>query len=198
MMGDLGASATTFGVAALVVVFLIAFAESGLGLGSFLPGEVVVMAVASLAPQFRDQVVLALVVVAGAWAGDQAGYTIGRLSGRRLRKSRLVARLGVDRWDRSAAMLQRLGSGGVAAGRLTPLVRTLIPVVAGASAMRWRAFASGSLAGCALWTALWVGLGATVGAMTPAISALVTAPAAVAWGAWMAWKRRHRARSESP
>ncbi|MET0952610.1 MAG: DedA family protein [Aeromicrobium sp.] len=144
--------------------FVFAFAESGLGLGAVIPGEV---AISSLAASLHGPVAviaLGLAVAIGATTADHLGLLIGRTGGTRLRESRLIARVGVDRWDRAGELVQRHGFSAVLASRLLPLVRTVMPVVAGAAGLSYRSFLLASVLGALAWSALWVGAGAGIAA----------------------------------
>lgn len=148
----------------LLLGFALALAESGLGLGAVVPGEVAISGLAAGVDGLLPTLALGLVVMLGAVAGDHLGLTIGRLGGGRLRESRLIARAGVDRWDRAADLVQRHGFWAVLASRMLPFVRTVMPVVAGAAGLRYRSFLAASVIGAAAWSALWVGAGAGIGA----------------------------------
>ncbi|AWB93683.1 DedA family protein [Aeromicrobium chenweiae] len=144
--------------------FVLAFAESGLGLGAVIPGEV---AITSLASRLDGPLALGMLgaaVALGATAADHLGLIIGRAGGPRLRESRLIARIGVDRWDRAGELVQRHGFWAVLASRLLPLVRTVMPVVAGAAHLRYRLFLLASVLGAVAWSSLWVGAGAGIAA----------------------------------
>jgi membrane-associated protein len=144
--------------------FVFAFAESGLGLGAVIPGEV---AISSLAASLDGTVALLMLgafVALGATTADHLGLFIGRAGGGRLRESRVINRVGVDRWDRAAHLVQRHGFWAVLASRLLPLVRTVMPVVAGAAGLRYRSFVAASVLGAIAWSAVWVGAGAGIAA----------------------------------
>lgn len=143
--------------------FLFALAESGLGLGAVVPGEV---AISSLAASIDGLALLGLgaAVALGAVVGDHIGLVLGRLGGSRLRETRLIGRIGVDRWDKAADLVQRHGFWAVLASRMLPLVRTVMPAVAGAAGLRYRTFLAASVIGALGWSSAWVGAGAGIGA----------------------------------
>lgn len=144
--------------------FLFALAESGLGLGAIVPGEV---AISSLAASVHGPVALGalgIAVAVGATTGDHLGLLVGSRGGARLRESRLIHRVGVGRWDRAADLVQRHGFWAVLGSRLLPVVRTVMPTVAGAAGIRYRTFLAASLIGAIGWSAVWVGAGAGVAA----------------------------------
>jgi membrane-associated protein len=142
--------------------FVLALAESGLGLGAVIPGELAISALAAGAHDRAETVMLGVAVALGATAGDHLGYVIGRLGGTHLRDSRLVARLGVSRWDRAAGFVNRFGFWAMFASRLLPVVRTVMPIVAGSAGLPYRTFLLASMAGAVMWSGLWVGAGAGV------------------------------------
>lgn len=148
----------------LLLAFVFALAESGLGLGAVVPGEVAISGLAASVDGLVPTLALGVAVMLGAVAGDHIGLTIGRVGGGRLRESRLIARAGVERWDRAADLMQRHGFWAVLASRMLPFVRTVMPVVAGAAGLRYRSFLAASVIGGAAWAAVWVGAGAGIGA----------------------------------
>ena len=163
-MTDLLASLTDgFGPMVPLAAALFAFAESGLGLGSVLPGESVILALAVGTDAWHQKAVLLLAVAAGASAGDHVGYGLGRHLGKRLRATRAVRKVGVQHWDRGVEFVRRHGASAVVVSRLLPVIRTLVPAVAGVSGLRYPQFVVASVAGSVLWAALWVGAGSVVG-----------------------------------
>ena len=160
--------------------FALALAESGLGLGAVLPGEVAISSLATKVDGLLPLLVLGIAVALGASAGDHLGYVIGRVSGPRLWGSRLIARLGRDRWDKASELMQAHGFWAILVSRLLPFVRTVMPAVAGAAHLRYPRFALASVLGAAVWSTVWVGAGAGLAASgllenTPLVIAVVGA-----------------------
>jgi membrane-associated protein len=141
-----------------------AFAESALGLGVLLPGEIAISGVAVGVSGPVGLLSLVLAVALGASAGDHVGYALGRRFGPRFGESRLVRRVGVERWERASAMVRRWGALAVLVSRILPFVRTVLPAVAGAGGLTYRRFLPASLVGGLAWAGLWVGAGASVAA----------------------------------
>ncbi|MDN4175362.1 DedA family protein [Nocardioides sp. SOB77] len=170
-----------------------AFAESMLGVGVVLPGEVVVTGIASTVADERRLALLVTVTV-GASLGDHVNYWLGRLLGPRLTRSRLVDRIGRRHWDRATDLVRRHGAGAVVVSRLLPVVRTLMAAVAGVAGMPYRRFALASLVGCASWASLWVGAGRAVHRLAghPALLVALAVVLGVAVLLVRGW--RHRAR----
>jgi membrane-associated protein len=130
----------------------LAFAEAAVLLGMVLPGETALL----VAGYFCHEKVLSLpvmivVAVLCAIAGDSVGYLFGYRFGPALRGSRLGRRVGEPRWDRVDRFLKRHGGKAVLLGRLTALLRALVPSMAGMSSMHYRTFVVWNVIGGVLW-----------------------------------------------
>jgi membrane-associated protein len=142
------------GWAALILLFALPALEAPAFLGLVLPGELALLLGGVLASQDRIPLAAALAVgVAGALAGDSAGYWIGRRWGPRLLASRLGRRVGPARLHRVESLLLRGGGRALLVGRCTAGARVVLPGLAGMLGLRYRAFA------------LWTGVAATVWAV---------------------------------
>ncbi|UYM06690.1 DedA family protein [Solicola gregarius] len=182
---------------AMAAAYGFAFAESGLGLGMVLPGETAVVAIAATVDGPVATLLVFAAVSFGACSGDHVGYWLGRTQGDRIRRSRAVARVGTEHWDRAMDLLRRHGATAVFLTRMLPLVRTLTPAAAGSSGLAYARFLPASLSGSMLWAAVYVGGGnlavttarATYDRIGPATWWLV-ATAAIAATAWAVWRHR--------
>lgn len=134
---------------------LSAFADALLGVGAILPGEVVISGLALTADDAQT-VPLIVLATAGASLGDHLNYGLGRVAGIRLAGSRVVAAIGVRHWERGACFLDRHGPRAIVLTRLVPVVRTLVPAIAGATELSYRRFLPASLIGSLLWSSAWV------------------------------------------
>ena len=169
VLGDATSWVTEIGPVVLGVAVVVAFAESALGLGVVLPGEVVMAAMGAVAVGVAEGGAVVGAVVVGAMAGDQAGYRVGRRWGPQVRDSRVVARLGRHRWDRVHELLLDHGIATFVAGRWVPGVRTAVPLMAGAARLPMPTFAAASFLGAALWAVWWVGTGGVAAAVGDAV-----------------------------
>lgn len=140
----------------LMLAGVFAFAESGLGVGMFIPGETAVVILSAGTDGVPALTALFVTVAVCSSAGDHVGYLLGRRFGGRLRETRLVRRMGRDNWDRANALLHKHGAAAVFFTRLIPVVRTLTPAVAGVSEVKYRRFLPASLLGAVTWSALYV------------------------------------------
>lgn len=130
------------------------------------PGETVLIVGAIYAGAGRlDVVPVALVAFAGAVAGDNIGYLIGRLGGRRLveRFGRYVL-LTPERIDKAEGFFTRYGGGIVVVARFVEGLRQVNGIIAGVTRMPWRRFLAYNALGAALWVGTWVTLGELAGA----------------------------------
>lgn len=138
----------------------LAFAEAAIMVGFVLPGEIALL-VAGYFCRYGPLNVWAMAVVAVACAvlGDTVGFEFGRYFGPPLRRSRAGAWIGEQRWAVVDSFLRRHGGKAVFLGRLTALLRALMPSMAGMSGMRYRTFLAWNAAGGLLWGAGCVFLG---------------------------------------
>ena len=140
------------GVWLYVISGALAFAEAAVLLGMIIPGETALL----VAGYFCHEKVLSLpimivVAVGCAIAGDSVGYLFGSRYGPSLRRSRLGHRIGANRFERVDRFLERHGGKAVFFGRLTALLRALIPSMAGMSSMHYRTFVAWNIAGGVVW-----------------------------------------------
>lgn len=147
-------------------ILAIVFAESGLLVGFFLPGDSLLFT-AGLLISSGDLAVplwLALVAIpAAAITGDQVGYLIGRTSGPRIFNrpdSRLFKQTYVDK---AYGFFDTYGGRTIVLARFVPVVRTFAPVVAGVGKMRYRTFVFYNVVGGILWGAGVTALGYWLG-----------------------------------
>ncbi|MFM7262346.1 MAG: VTT domain-containing protein [Acidimicrobiales bacterium] len=142
----------------LLVLAAIVFAESGLLIGFFLPGDSLLFIAGFLASDAGGQVLpplpwVILVSVSMAIIGDQVGYLFGRRVGPALfarPKSRLFDPAHVEK---AHHFLERHGAKTIVLARFVPIVRTFAPVVAGVGGMDYRTFVRFNVVGGLLWGA---------------------------------------------
>lgn len=130
------------------------FAEAAILVGMVLPGETALLVAGVFCnPKFghlRLEIMIPLAVVA-AIAGDSVGYEFGRKFGPALRRSRLGEWVGEHRWAKVDGFLHKHGGKAVFLGRLTALLRALMPSMAGMSGMRYRTFLLWNAIGALIW-----------------------------------------------
>lgn len=140
-------------------LFAIVFAESGLLIGFFLPGDSLLFTAGFLASQgFLNIWLIAPLCFVAAITGDAVGYTFGHRVGRALfrRENSLFFRK--EHLERAEQFFERHGGKAIVLARFLPIVRTFTPIVAGASKMHYPRFALYNVLGGFLWA-----VGMTVG-----------------------------------
>lgn len=138
------------GVAAVI------FAESGLLIGFFLPGDSLLFTAGFLMYTgvlgFNIHLAI-LIIFAAAVIGDSVGYTFGRRVGHRI-FNKPDARLFKQEYiQRAQEFYEKHGAKTIVLARFIPIVRTFAPIVAGASKMPYRRFLSFNVIGAFIWTA---------------------------------------------
>ena len=151
------------------ILFVIIFAETGLVVTPFLPGDSLLFACGALAATgILNGPALLLTLVAAAILGNAVNYQIGRIAGPRIfaasdRRGFWHRLLNQEHLDEAHAFFERHGGRAVVLARFVPIVRTFVPFVAGAGAMTYRTYTLYNIVGCVLWVGLCVGAGYAFG-----------------------------------
>ena len=138
-------------------VMTIIFAESGLLLGFFLPGDTLLFSAGFLATKgvFGVSIhVLVLYLVIAAILGEVAGYWFGRKVGHRIFRRKDSLLFHPDNLVRAEKFYDKYGPITILLARFVPIVRTFVPIVAGAAKMNQRVFTIFNVLGAALWVAI--------------------------------------------
>ena len=178
----------------LLLAGALSFAEAALGLGVVLPGEVAIVALTSTFAE-NAMMTAVLVVTLGATLGDHVGYVIGRRTGPRLTRSRLIERLGHERWARATELTRRHGVPALLVSRMLPFIRTLMPAAAGVARVGYGRFVLASVVGSFGWAFFWVGAGGAVSATGILANPVVLAAVLLVVGAGLATAVVRRRRS---
>lgn len=142
---------STFG---LIGILAIIFAECGLLVGFFLPGDTLLFSAGLLVSTRAFDVPLWLLLVLvpmAAVAGNLAGYWIGFRAGPVVFNKPESALFKREHVDRSHAFFERWGPAAIVLARFVPIVRTFITVMAGAARMRFTRYAVYTAVGGVLW-----------------------------------------------
>jgi membrane-associated protein len=142
----------SFGPWATLGLLLIIFAETGLLIGFFLPGDSLLFTAGILASQGNLNIaVIATGCFLAAVIGDQVGYTIGHRAGPPLFR-RPDSRVFKQRYvDRTREFFDKHGPKTILLARFVPVVRTFAPVLAGVGEMDRRTFTTYNVVGGFVW-----------------------------------------------
>lgn len=156
-----------YGVWVYALLFAIIFAETGLVVAPFLPGDSLLFTVGALSARGSMNVWLisGLLIVAGI-LGDAVNYHIGKWIGPRVFNKQpgkdatwLERALNRKHLERAHAFYEKYGGKAVVLGRFVPIARTFVPFVAGAGAMTYSKFVFFNISGAFLWVGVCVGAG---------------------------------------
>jgi membrane-associated protein len=164
-----------YGVWVYALLFLIIFAETGLVVTPFLPGDSLLFTAGALSaataangsPILSIWLVVLLLLIA-AILGDAVNYAVGHFVGPRVFRAedrttfwhRLLNR---HHLQQAHDFFERYGGKAVVLGRFVPIVRTFVPFVAGAGSMSYPQFAFFNVSGAFLWVGLCCGAGYAFG-----------------------------------
>lgn len=138
--------------AGVLGVMLIVFAETGLLVGFFLPGDSLLFTAGFLAAQgYLNIWALTIGCLVAAVAGDAVGYTIGKSAGRKLYYRAGSKFFNPEHLEKAERFFARHGGKAVIIARFMPIVRTFVPVVAGMGAMKYSRFALYNVLGGLFW-----------------------------------------------
>jgi membrane-associated protein len=149
----------SFGVWTYLILFAVIFAETGLVVTPFLPGDSLLFAAGTFAALGSlNVVVLWVVMFAAAILGDTVNYWVGNKIGPRVFEQdyRFLKR---EYLEQTQEFYRKHGGKTIILARFVPIVRTFAPFVAGVGTMNYTRFLSFNVIGAFMWTALFVFLG---------------------------------------
>ena len=149
-------------------LFGIVFAESGLFIGFFLPGDSLLFTAGFLASQgFLDLVTLMAVTFIAAVLGDNFGYAFGRRVGYKIFNKEDSLLFHRDHLARAQKFYARHGGKTLILARFMPVIRTFAPILAGVGKMNYRSFFIYNITGGFLWSVGLTGTGYYLGSVVP-------------------------------
>lgn len=150
----------SYGVWAYVILIMIVFAETGLVVTPFLPGDSLLFAAGAICAlgTLNVWLLIGLLIVA-AIAGDAVNYSIGRNIGHQILRSRLKRFIKREHIEQTHAFYERHGGKTIILARFMPIVRTFAPFVAGIGEMTYGRFAVYNITGAIVWVVSFTLLG---------------------------------------
>lgn len=146
------------------ILMAIVFAETGLVVTPFLPGDSLLFAAGAVASRgILNGFVLGLGLIAAAIVGDTVNYHVGKSIGPKVMKSETSRLFNKKHLERTHKFYEKYGGKTIILARFVPIVRTFAPFVAGAGAMDYRKFIVYNIVGAVLWVTTMLGSGYLLG-----------------------------------
>lgn len=158
---------TLYGVWVYAILFLIIFAETGLVVTPFLPGDSLLFATGAIAASTGalDPLLCGVIIIVAAFCGDNVNYWVGRKIGPKIFNKEDSFFFKRSHLDKTQAFYDKYGSRTVIMARFVPIVRTFAPFVAGVGQMHYPKFIAYSAVGSLLWVVICLGAGVMFGEM---------------------------------
>ncbi|MBU3700157.1 MAG: DedA family protein [Candidatus Kapabacteria bacterium] len=151
---------SAYGVWAYVILFLIVFAETGLVVTPFLPGDSLLFAAGAICSLGTlDVTLLGGLLIVAAIIGDGVNYAIGARVGPRVFNRPSSRLLNVEHLKRAHTFYEKHGGKTIVLARFMPIVRTFAPFVAGIGKMTYRQFLVYNVVGAIIWVVSFLALG---------------------------------------
>ena len=147
---------TQYGLATYGILFFIIFAETGLVITPFLPGDSLLFAAGAIAAlgAFRIEYILVLLSTA-AILGDTVNYWIGHFFGQAIVNNPKVPFINQEHIDKTEKFYKKYEGKTIILARFVPIIRTFAPFVAGVARMNYKQFISFNAIGGLLWISLF-------------------------------------------
>lgn len=154
------------GVLVYALLFAIVFAETGLVVTPFLPGDSLLFAVGALSAQglMEVEIIVPLLIAAGI-IGDSVNYAIGKWIGPKVFHYESNFLFKKEYLIKAHAFYEKYGGRAIVLARFVPIVRTFAPFVAGVGAMTYSKFLFYNVLGAIIWVVLFVAAGYFFGAL---------------------------------
>ncbi len=151
-------------------IFAIIFAESGLLIGMFLPGDSLLFTAGFLASQgFFTLPVLLVITFTAAILGDNVGYATGKRYGHKVFRKQDSIFFDQKHIEKAEKFYEKHGGKTLILARFTPVVRTIAPILAGVGKMPYKRFLVFNFVGAFLWAIGITALGFFLGKSIPDI-----------------------------
>jgi membrane-associated protein len=190
-----------YGVWTYAVLFLIIFAETGLIVTPFLPGDSLLFAAGAFCakPETGLNVhLMALLLFVAAVIGDTLNYWVGSKFGPAVFKREDSIFLRRKHLDRAHAFFERYGGRAIILARFVPIVRTFVPFVAGVGKMTYSRFLAFNVIGAFVWIYFFTYAGFLFGNQPfvqknfklVILAIIILSVVPIVWELWRGWREK--------
>ncbi len=141
-----------YGTLAYIILFIIIFAETGLVVTPFLPGDSLLFAIGAIAARGDlDIYLIIFLLIIAAILGDTVNYRVGMFFKDRILKGEKLRFIKESHLEKTKEFYDRYGGKTIIIGRFIPIIRTFAPFVAGIGTMEYRHFIMYNVVGGVIW-----------------------------------------------
>jgi membrane-associated protein len=198
----------SYGAWTYAILFAIIFAETGLVVTPFLPGDSLLFAAGAFCakPETGLNVhVMAVLLFIAAVIGDTLNYWIGAKIGPAVFKREDSIFLRKKHLERAHAFFEKYGGRAIILARFVPIVRTFVPFVAGAGQMTYTRFIAYNIIGGFVWIYFFIYAGFIFGNQPfvqknfklVILAIIILSVLPMVFEAWRAWKESRAARAQA-
>jgi membrane-associated protein len=151
---------SSYGQLVYFVIFIVIFCETGLVFLPFLPGDSLIFAAGAFAGAGSLNIfILYAILIVAAVLGDTVNYEIGKHFGRKILEYKKIKFIKDEHIQKADAFVAKHGSKAVFLARFIPIIRTIVPFIAGMGNLEYKKFVKVNAIGGILWVTLFLGLG---------------------------------------
>jgi membrane-associated protein len=196
----------SYGLWTYAVLWLIIFAETGLVVTPFLPGDSLLFAAGTFCakPETGLNVhLMAVLLWVAAVLGDTVNYWLGSRLGPAVFKREDSMFLRKKHLERAHAFFEKYGGRAIILARFVPIVRTFVPFVAGVGRMHYGRFIAYNVLGGFIWIYFFLYAGYWFGGLPfiqqnfklVILAIIIVSVLPIVWETWQAWKEAKRERA---
>lgn len=153
----------SYGLWTFGILWAIIFSETGLVFLPFLPGDSLLFAAGALSAKATTNfnvVLVLLTCISAAFIGNTVNYFVGQFFGEKILSTTFFKKIiKPEQLEKSRAFFEKHGVVSIVLARFIPIVRTIVPFIAGVSEMTWKKYTLYNIIGAVLWVSIFVVVG---------------------------------------